>query len=121
MIAIRSRFNDLTLNYQLVVLLILLNMVDFQTTKILVDKLGFIAEGNALLLWAMITTGTVYAILAVKVIVLSFLWWMVGQIKEHHKHITPQALTCMLQLLVVAFFALISWNYFRIFQELNII
>ena len=120
MIAIRQQFNDLTLNYQLMVLITLLNLVDFQTTKVLVDRLGFAAEANALLFWAMVTTGTVYAILAVKVVVISFMWWIVSQIKDHHMHITPERLTLILQVLVVAFLAVASWNYFRIFQELNI-
>lgn len=121
MIAIRSRFNAMTLNYQLMVLLIGLNIVDFMTTKILVDRLGFLAEANTLLLWAMIAMGSVYAILGIKVITLSFLWWIVGQIQDHHKRITPERLTRILQVIVVAFFALITYNFTRVFQELNII
>jgi len=53
-------------------LLILLNIIDFQTTKILVDVFGYTVERNPVMLWAMLTMDSVYAILLAKILILSF-------------------------------------------------
>jgi hypothetical protein len=117
----RSWLNNAHIHAQLLIVLTLLNLVDFLTTKILVDKIGFIAEANQFLFWAMVTAGSVYAILWVKVVTVSFMWWIVNKLNHDHTLMSPSRLTVVLKVLVAVFFGLITWNFYRVFQELSFI
>lgn len=118
--AARATFNRWHLNTQLMVILTLLNIVDFLTTKFLVDKLGFEAEANELLYRAMVALDSVYAILLIKVGLLAVLWCVYNEIEHHHKLLSHRRLTTILGITTAAYFALIHWNFFRVGQELSI-
>jgi len=69
---LRAKFKRTHIAVQLFVILVFLNLLDFQTTKALVDVQGFEVEANPILRYFMFLTGTVYAILGIKVLVMSF-------------------------------------------------
>ena len=109
--AARAWFNDLHINTQLVVIITLLNIVDFQTTKILFDNYGFEAELNPIMYNAMVMMDSVWGLMVVKVAVLLFLWSVYDQVEHHHRIINPGRMTYILGALTVGFFALITWNF----------
>jgi len=109
---IRTWFNELTINTQLMILLTLLNVVDFQTTAFLVHLYGFGVEANPLMYNAMVLVDSVCGLLIVKGIVLGSLWWLYDRVDhETHKLINPERMTYLLAGLVAAFVALCVWNY----------
>lgn len=107
----RAWFNGLHINTQLMILITGLNLIDFQTTKILVDQYGFEAEVNPLMYNAMVYFDSVWGILVIKLIVLSVLWSTYNRVKYHHKLINPSRMTYMLGAITAGFFALITWNF----------
>lgn len=70
---LRRKLYDTHITVQLFFLLILLNYLDFHTTKLLVDIHGFEVEANPILRYIMDITGSVYSILLVKTIAIAFL------------------------------------------------
>lgn len=115
---VRTWFNDLHINTQMMILLTGLNIVDFQTTQFLVERNGFHAEANALLYNAMVMMNSVYAIALIKGSVLALLWWIYDAVEHHHKLLNPARMTWILGVLVSAFFALITWNFYLVFTSL---
>lgn len=111
---LRAEFNLLSLNTQLMIILTLLNIVDFQTTAFLVGRYGFEVEANPIMYNAMVLFDSVYGLLYIKVVVLAVLWWVYNQVDHHHKLINPQRMTYLLTGLVAAFFALITWNFYLV-------
>ena len=107
----RTWFNNLHINTQLMILITGLNIIDFQTTKILVDWYGFETEVNPLMYNAMVYFDSVWGLLVVKVIALSVLWAIYDQVEHYHKLINPGRMTYILGALTAGFFALITWNF----------
>ena len=69
---LRNKFSKAHVGTQLFIILVFLNLLDFQTTKVLVDAQGFQVEANPFLRYLMMISGTVYAILIMKVIAMAF-------------------------------------------------
>lgn len=65
-------FRKSHISTKLLILLILLNIIDFQTTKMLVEVFGYGVERNPAMLWVMQEMGSVYAILLAKIVILGF-------------------------------------------------
>lgn len=74
---LKSKFTGTHIGTQLFIILIFLNLLDFQTTKVLVDAQGFHVEANPLLRHLMMISGTVYSILMVKLVAMAFfsIWY----------------------------------------------
>lgn len=109
--AARAWFNNLHINTKLMILITGLNIVDFQTTKFLVDRYGFEIEANPLMYNAMVMADSVWGILSVKVFVLCLLWAIYNQVDHYHKLINPGRMTYILGAITAGFFALITWNF----------
>lgn len=109
--AARTWFNNLHINTQLMVVITLLNIIDFLTTKILVDWYGFEAEANPVMYHAMVMMGSVWGLAVVKIITLAFMWTIYDAVEHHHRIINPGRMTYILGALTAAFFALITWNF----------
>ena len=69
---LKSKFIGSHLGTQLFIILIFLNLLDFQTTKVLVDAQGFQVEANPILRYFMMVSGTVYSILIMKIMAMGF-------------------------------------------------
>ena len=109
--SLRGWFNDLHINTQLMILITGLNIVDFQTTKFLVDRHGFEIEANPIMYNAMVMMDSVWGLVVVKVLVLSLMWAIYNQVEHHHRLLNPQRMTYVLGALTAGFFALITWNF----------
>jgi len=115
----RQRFNGWSINARLMVLLTLLGLLDFQTTKVLVDRHGFAAEGNPLLYSAMVQMNSVYAIFIIKALSLVAFWWLCLQLKRHGKFFTESRMTKIMWALILGFTALCTFNFYCVYQSLT--
>ncbi len=79
-------FHNLAWQYKMLLLILLWNIVDFLTTKIMVDKLGYEVEYNPMLYFAMVFFNSVWVILIVKIIIIGMAWGLVYKFYEHEKH-----------------------------------
>ena len=107
----RTWFNNLHINTQLMVLLTCLNIIDFQTTKTLVDRHGFEIEANPIMYNAMVMVNSVWGLMIIKVVTVGLMWMVYDAVTHHHRLINPNRMTRILTWLVVAFFILITWNF----------
>lgn len=121
LVASRKWLNNLHINTQLMIIVTLLNYIDWQTTKFLVDVHGFEVEANPIMYNAMVMADSVYGILWVKIVVLGFFWWVYDRVEHHHTIINPSRMTNVLWALVAGFVALVSWNSFLVYQTLTIL
>ena len=91
---LRKKFTDSHIGTQLFIILVFLNLLDFQTTKVLVDAQGFSVEANPLLRHVMMISGTVYSILMVKLVAMAFFsfWYLRADDKTKSKFVPILAL-----------------------------
>ena len=114
----RKRFNSLHINFQLMILLSLLNLQDFVTTKVLIEG-GFAREVNPWLNYLIEKTGTVDVILLTKVLALGFMWWiMYGLVQQGSKVVTGNFLKYSLMTLTTFYGAVVLWGAYGIYQAL---
>lgn len=100
---------NLTQTTKLVSLFSFLSLLDFLTTKVLVDRAGYDVELNPLLLYAMEMSDSVYAIAWIKLFFLTILWWIAYTINQTYDA-PPKPLTYALYIGCVVYFAVVMWN-----------
>ena len=113
--AARRKFNDLHISSQLLILVALLNVVDFQTTSIIAKFQGFDVELNPLLYHLMIVFDTTWVILWAKVIVLTASFLFIRYLVTKRGGNINTA-TIPLTILVIAFSFVVMWNFYLILQ-----
>jgi len=116
--ASRSWFNNLHINTQLMIIITGLNLIDFQTTKILVDRYGFETELNPIMYKAMALADSAWGLLVVKILTVGLMWVMYDAVEHHHTVLNPKRMTYVLGALVAAYFVLITWNFSLVSQSL---
>ena len=83
----RTWFNSLVKWKQWFIALALLNIVDYQSTHLLMDRFGYGVERNPFMLWVTETFDTPVAILVTKALFLTALFfyldWRVGAPRSH--------------------------------------
>ena len=103
----------MTLITKLVIVLFLLNMADFITTKHMVNQYGFDIESNPILLCLMYQSGTVYAILYLKLLffclLIPALW-----INNERGVLTLKSIRNILGILCIFFIIIVTTNTFYI-------
>ena len=113
LITARTTLNAWPLARQLVIVLALLNFVDFYTTKSLVDAFGFEIEANPWLYKLIVTTGTVWAIFWAKAAFFVWLGWA-NERSLRKKQSSGDA--CVIEsaifIAVMAYFGIMCWNLF---------
>lgn len=110
----REQFNSWELTTQLFVLLCLLNVIDFQTTATLVNVGGFDVEANPVMRGLLYATGTIWAVLIVKALVLTFIGLLGPKIKPKHRLISPNTYKNVLILLCAGFSVVCTNNLYLI-------
>ena len=73
---LRKRFNSLHFNFQLMILLTVLNVMDYVLTRFLINA-GLAEEWNPWLKELIELTGTVDVIILVKLVTVGFCWWII--------------------------------------------
>ena len=116
----RLKNNTLTINHWLLVLFTVVNLLDFFTTKHIVDQSGFEMEANPFLLYLMNLTETVWVIFWVKAMILGFLFYWYHRLTtcKNCKTITPKTFTNILILLTAALSIVVCGNFYAIFLTL---
>lgn len=114
MINVVEKFRNLHAVEQLLILVALLNILDFQTTKIIIDQLGFGAELNPILRFMMEYFDSVYVILALKVVALTIPALAMYYFRGHPKYNPNKTLATMV-LVVIGFWFIVVWNSFIVF------
>ena len=97
------------INNVLFLLLFLLNIVDFVTTKILVDIQGFIVEANPILYNLMVNFDTVWVILYIKLLILGLFFIFIQKSKDTFTLLPPKTLKWVLISLIAIIF-IVSYN-----------
>lgn len=110
----RKHVNSWVLEYQLLLSIVLFNIVDFLTTNILLSRLGGLEhEGNALLSITMKLMESIWAIVMVKVIMISIAWgimyWFFNPTKHH-------SVKFVLMLVLSAYIGVSIFNYGLVFM-----
>lgn len=107
---IRTQISEWHLSTRLMLLVVLFNLTDFLTTKVLVDRDGYQVESNPLLLSAMVWFDSVWAIFWIKTAIIALVWvairWYICRNDARHP-------ICSYPLILVAsIFATISVSNF---------
>lgn len=82
-------FRTWHLSSQLMLLLVLFNLIDYQTTATLVHMEGFEIEANPFLYHAMVHFDSVYAIVVIKALVLAVFWVCLYLVLRQKAHEDP--------------------------------
>ena len=96
---------------QLMLVTLLVNMIDFTTTKVLVERHGMEVEMNALLYKLMTYYGSTWPILWAKLFVIGIAWFMIYKhyIPEKHKAVVPTLI-----IVLCCYVGISIWNYTQI-------
>ena len=96
----------------MIYLLIFLNYIDFYTTAILIDRVGYAVEANPINYWLITTFDTVWAIFVFKAIVLTLFWYTIRNLDG--KIITEKVMNIILIVLNVGFATLVTGNMYLV-------
>ena len=115
----RKRFNSLHINFQMMILLSLLNLQDYFNTRFLVGG-GYAKEMNPWLDYLIQKTGTVDVILLTKVLAVGFLWWIVLRTYETKPEVvTGTPLKWALIVSNIVYGGVVIWGILGIIQVLT--
>ena len=112
--AVRKEFNSWHINTWLLVILVILNVLDFQTTYIAIEVQRIADEMNPVLAWAIEATGTVWVILWIKAIVLTVIVTPYYLTSEKAKVWRRPRMTWILAALNVLYAAVVISNFTHI-------
>lgn len=104
-----ERTNNITCG--LLTSLTMLNMLDFYFTAILINKYGIDIELNPLMHYLVTSTGNVYSILYIKLIILSIIWGATLHVLKG-KSIYINLYTYMFAISNVIYIAIVVWGGF---------
>jgi hypothetical protein len=113
-------FKELHINTQLMVLLTFLNMYDFLSTRMLINRVGVGIEKNPILVWAIGQTDTVWIILFIKIFAVGALWMLYDHVSSTG-WLGIDGITRILIALNLIFVGIFLWNthtLYRVFGTL---
>lgn len=98
------------------ILVIFLSTIDFFLTKHIVGDVGFAAEVNPVLRSAMEATGSVYAILWIKILTLALAVALMVIFRDHPKYRRSTA-TIPVAAVTIGCVAVVCWGSFIVFSS----
>ena len=106
--------NKTTFNNILFSIFVLINVLDFYTTKVLVDMDGIGIEGNPIMLYAMTILGATWAMFTIKMTVLVPMLVFINKSDESFKHLPPNRITIVMYVMIAVLGLIVLNNFILI-------